>query len=83
MMIVLALALAALTMAGLVYVGRLNDPEVQRRKSRRCTCQGCRAGAPDDGEPLNCWEWNEMDRIQAFYADTADEPAPERAWWWS
>ncbi len=31
--------------------------------------------AADDGEALQCWERDELGRIEVFYADSADEPA--------
>lgn len=34
----------------------------------------CEQG-PGDGEALECWERDEIDRIEHFYADEGDEPA--------
>lgn len=74
-MTVLALALAALTVAGLVHVGRLNDPA----RTRRCKCEGCRAGRPDDGDPLEDWEWEWIRWIEACYRATAHDPMTRKS----
>ena len=63
--------LAAITGTALVLYGRRGDPD--RSRPRRDV-----PGLPDDGAPLECWEWDEWDRIEAFYADTANEPARGR-----
>ena len=80
MSIPLVLGLAAITMAGIVLSGRRDDPDRTRRTRRDVP------GLPDDGDLLHCWEWDELDRIEAFYADTAHDPmtarnAPRRGRW--
>ena len=70
MMTVLALALAALTAAGLVHAGRIGDPD----RTRRCKCEGCRTGLPDDGDPLEDWEQEWIRWIEACYRATAHDP---------
>lgn len=73
MSIPLVCGLAALTMAGIVLFGRRDDPDRPRKRHRDVP------GLPDDGDPLECGEWDEFERIEAFYADTADDPMTSKS----
>ncbi len=75
----LALVFAAVTMTGIVLFGRRDDPDRIRKRHPAVP------GLPDDGE-MEPWHWDEWDRIEAFYADTAHDPmtarnAPRRGRW--
>lgn len=63
----LVIVLAAVTITGIVLFGRRDDPDRGRRRHDV-------PGLPDDGGPLHPWEWDEIDRIQAFYAENAHDP---------
>lgn len=72
MSIPLVLGLAAITITGIVLFGRRDDPDRTRRRHRDTP------GLPGGGDLLQPWEWDEIDRIEAFYADTAHDPMARR-----
>ena len=59
--------MGAVTLAVILAVAGL----IRVTREPRCPVPGL----PGDGDPLECWEWDEMDRIEAFYGASADEPA--------
>ncbi len=61
--------LALTAMAVIIAVAGFIIGEIRKPKPRPVP------GLPDDGDPLEDGEWDEWDRIEHFYADSADEPA--------